>query len=86
MTLGKATQLPSEQARKTAADMLAAVRLGGDPALDKAGRRASLTVGELIDFFDAQYVGPMLKPGTAVSYRIALEELRRAHGALKATA
>jgi integrase len=43
-------------------------------------------VGELIDLFDARYVGPMLKPGTAVGYRIALEELRRAHGALKATA
>ena len=86
VTLGKVTQLPPEQARKTAADMLAAVRLGGDPALEKAERRASVTVGELIDFFDAQYVGPMLKPGTAVSHRIALEELRRAHGALKATA
>jgi integrase len=86
VTLGKVTQLPPEQARKTAADMLAVVRLGGDPALEKAERRASVTVGELIDFFDARYVGPMLKPGTAVSHRIALEELRRAHGALKATA
>jgi integrase len=28
----------------------------------------------------------MLKPGTAVSHRIALEELRRSHGALKAVA
>jgi hypothetical protein len=41
---------------------------------------------ELIDLFDAQYVGPMLKPGTAVGYRIALGPLRRAHGAPKATA
>jgi len=65
--------------------MLAAVRLGGDPAQDKAERRASVTVGELIDLFDAQYVGPTLKPGTVVGYRIALAELRRAHGALKAT-
>ena len=86
MTLGKITQLTPEQARKTAADMLAAVRLGGDPALEKAERRASVTVGELIDLFDAQYVGPMLKPGTVVSHRIALEELRHAHGALKAAA
>jgi integrase len=45
-----------------------------------------VTVGALIDLFEAQYVGPMLKPGTAIGYRIALEELRRAHGALKATA
>jgi hypothetical protein len=86
VTLGKITQLTVEQARKAAADMLAAVRLGGDPALEKAERRASVTVGELIDLFDAQYVGTMLKPGTAVSHRTALEELRRAHGALKAAA
>ena len=83
---GKVTQLPPEQARKTAADMLAAVRLGGDPAQEKSERRAFVTVGELIDLFDAQYVGPMLKPGTAVSHRIALEGLRGAHGNLKATA
>ena len=78
--------IDADQARKAAADMLAAVRLGGDPAQEKVERRASVTVSELIDLFDAQYVGPMLKPGTAVGYRIALEELRRAHGALKATA
>ena len=59
---------------------------GRRPAQEKAERRASVTVGELIDLFDARYVGPMLKPGTAIGYRIALEELRRAHGALKATA
>jgi integrase len=86
MTLCKVTQLTPEQARKIAADMLATVRLGGDPATEKAERRAAITVGELIDLFDAQYVGPMLKPGTAVSHRIALEELRRSHGALKAVA
>jgi hypothetical protein len=86
VTLGKVTQLTPEQARKIAADMLASVRLGGDPASEKAERRAAVTVGELTDLFDAQYVGPMLKPGTAVSHRIALEELRRSHGALKAVA
>jgi integrase len=86
VTLGKTSQLTPEQARKAAGDMLATVRLGGDPAQEKLERRASVTVDELIDLFDAQYVGPMLKPGTIVSHRIALEELRRAHGALKAIA
>jgi integrase len=86
VTLGKTSQLTPEQARRAAGDMLATVRLGGDPAQEKLERRASVTVGELIDLFDSQYVGPMLKPGTIVSHRIALEELRRAHGALKATA
>jgi integrase len=84
VTLGKITRLTPEQARKTAADTLAAVRLGGDPAADRAERRKALTVGELVDLFDEQYVGPMVKPGTAVSHRIALAELRQAHGALKA--
>jgi integrase len=86
VTLGKTSQLTPDQARKAAAEMLAVVRLGRDPAQEKMERRASVTVGELIDFFDTRYVGPMLKPGTAIGYRIALEELRRAHGALKATA
>ena len=86
VTLGKICQLTPDQARKAAAEILAGVRLGRDPAQEKMERRASVTVGELIDFFDTRYVGPMLKPGTAIGYRIALEELRRAHGALKATA
>jgi integrase len=86
VTLGKTSQLTPDQARKAAADILAAVQLGGDPAQEKKERRASVTVGELIDLFDARYVGSMLKPGTAIGYRIALEELRCAHGALKATA
>ena len=86
VTLGKTTQLTPDQARKAAAALLAAVYLGGDPAQEKAERRASVTVGELIGLFDARYVGPILKPGTAIGYRIALEALRGAHGALKATA
>jgi integrase len=86
VTLGKTSQLTPDQARKAAADILAAVRLGGDPAQEKVERRASVILSDLIDLFDAQYVGPMLKPGTAVSHRIALEELRRAHGAMKAAA
>jgi integrase len=86
VTLGKTSQLTPEQARKSAAEMLAAVRLGRDPAQEKLDHRASITINQLIEMFDAQYVGPMLKPGTVVSHRIALEELRKAHGTLKATA
>src|SRR5262249_24390323 len=43
VTLGKTSQLTPDQARKAAADMLAAVQLGGDPAQEKAERRASVT-------------------------------------------
>jgi hypothetical protein len=73
VTLGKTSQLTADQARKAAAEMLATVRLGGDPAQEKIERRASVTVGQLIDLFDAQCVGPMLKPGTIASHRIALK-------------
>jgi integrase len=86
VTLGRTSQLTPDQARKAAADMLALVRLGRDPVQEKVERRATVTVGQLIDFFDARYVEPMLKPGTSIGYRIALKELRRAHGAVKATA
>ena len=86
ITLGKVGTLTPDQARRAAADMLAQVRLGADPAAERAERRNALTVGELLDRFDEQYIGPMLKPGTAVSHRIAIAELRRAHGALKAEA
>ncbi len=86
VTRGKTSQLTPDQACKAAAEMLAAVRLGGDPAQEKMERRASITLSELIDLLEAQYVRPMLKPGTAVGNRIALEELRRAHGVIKAPA
>ncbi len=86
VTLGKTGALTPDQARKAAADMLAAVRLGADPATEKAERRKALTVADLLTVFDEQYVATMVKPGTAISHRIALAELRRAHGALKAEA
>ncbi len=84
VTLGKVGALTPDQGRRMAADMLAQVRLGGDPASERAERREAVTVGELLKLFDEQYIGPMLKPGTAVSHRIALNDLRRAHGAVKA--
>ena len=86
VTLGKVGALTPDQARRTAADMLAPFDLAAIRRLKKPSGAAAVTVGELLDLFDEQYVGPMLKPGTAVSHRIALAELRRAHGALKAEA
>ncbi|QGM96259.1 site-specific integrase [Methylocystis parvus] len=86
VTLGKVGALTPDQARRAAAEMLAQVRLGADPATEKTERRKSLTVGDLLALFDEQYVATMVKPGTAVSHRIALGELRRAHGGVKAEA
>jgi integrase len=86
VTLGKMGTLTPDQARRAAAEMLAQVRLGADPATEKTERRKSLTVAELLALFDEQYIATMVKPGTAVSHRIALGELRRAHGGVKAEA
>lgn len=86
VTLGSLGALTPDQARKAAADMLAAVRLGADPAGDKAARRAAVTVDTLLEQFDNEYVATMVKPSTAVSHRIAIEQLRGAHGSLKADA
>jgi hypothetical protein len=60
--------------------------LGGDPAAERAEGRKAVTIGDLLQLFDEQYIATMVKPGTAVSHRIALAELRHAHGGLKAEA
>jgi hypothetical protein len=84
VTLGKVGTLTPDQARKTAADILAKVRLGGDPAEEKAEKREAITVAELLHLFDEQYIATMAKPSTAVSHRIALVELSEAYGGSKA--
>ena len=85
-TLGSVTHLTPDQARRMAADLLAKVRLGADPAAERAEGRKAVTIGELLQLFDEQYIATMVKPGTAVSHRIALAELRSAHGGMKAEA
>jgi integrase len=86
VTIGKVGALAPEQARKAAAEMLAQVRLGSDPAAEKAARRAALTVSDLIDAFTAEHVEGKLKDKTGDSYAAGLARLRGAHGTLKAEA
>ena len=83
-TLGKVGTLTPDQARKKAADMLAQVRLGADPAAERAESRKALTVSGLIDAFVAEHVDTKLKVRTAEGYKITLARLRSAHGGLKA--
>lgn len=86
ITLGRVGQLTPEQARKAAAEMLALVKLGRDPADEKADRRAALTVKELIDAFAAEHVEVKLKERTAEAHAIALQRLSSMHGSFKAAA
>jgi integrase len=83
VTLGKIGTLTPDQARQAAADILAKVRLGSDPGQERAERRKTLTVSEFLTRFDEDYIGLMVKTNTAVSHRLAVEELRAAHGNLK---
>lgn len=84
VTLGRVGALTPEQARKAAADMLAKVRLGADPAAEKSERRQALTVAGLIDAFTAEHVRGKLKGKTGDSYAAGLSRLRDTHGPLKA--
>jgi integrase len=86
LTLGALGALTPDQARRAAQEALAGVRLGNDPQAEKTLRRASPTVGGLIDAFLEGHASSKLKAKTAGHYRIALDKLRGAHGSLKAHA
>jgi integrase len=86
LTLGRHGTVTAEQARKAALDALARIRLGEDPQAEKSLRRASLTIGGLVDAFISEHVEKKCKPRTAEAHEIALRRLRGAHGNLKAEA
>lgn len=73
MSLGPYGNLTLEQARRAAADMLAGVRLGSDPAEEKDQARKALTFAELSACFLSEHVEAKRKPGTAKHYRDLLE-------------
>lgn len=86
VTIGKVGALTPDQARKAAADMLAKVRLGADPAAEKTEKRQAVTVAGLIEAFVAEHVRGKLKEKTGEAYAAGLARLRDAHGSLKAEA
>lgn len=86
VTLSKVGPLTAEQARKAASEILAKVRLGADPAVERDQRRASVTVSQLIEAFDAEHVRGKLKVSTGKSYEAGLDLLAKAHGSQKAEA
>lgn len=75
VTLGSAGALTADQARRAAQELLANVRLGSDPARERAERRQSITVAELADVFLAEHVEPKRKASTALDYRRILHNL-----------
>jgi integrase len=68
ITLGSTSVLAPDQAREAAGDVLAKVRFGEDTPHDRATRRASPMVSELIDEYMREEVRPTRKKRTADLY------------------
>jgi integrase len=69
MSIGQHGVLTAETARRTAFNLLAAVKDGKDPAGDRKEGRTALTVAELAQRFDKEHIAVRLKRGTAQEYR-----------------
>ena len=70
VTLGSISEFTPEQAREQARNCLAKVRLGEDAPHDRAARRASPLLSELIDEFMREEVRPIRKSRTAELYDV----------------
>jgi hypothetical protein len=69
VVIGNPATVTPEDARRTARDTLARVRLGADPAGERSEERRAETVKELTDLFMARHVEPKRKGTTASLYR-----------------
>lgn len=74
MVLGSASKLTPDQARQSAAKILAAVALGQDPAGKRSRERAMPTFAEFAERYLREEAETKLKPGTVVNYRIYLRK------------
>ena len=74
-TIGKVGTLTPKQAREKAAKLLSSVKLGGDPAAEKAARRATITVSELANSFIETHVEPKRGPRTKAHYQDILDRI-----------
>ncbi len=86
LTIGRVGVLTPDQARRAAADTLAKVRLGGDPAASIMEKRRALTVAALCEAFEAEHLKAKVKSSTAGAHSLALARLKAAHGSIKAEA
>jgi len=68
LVLGKLNTLTPDEARKLAGSLLAKVKLGADPAAERARARKAETVGELLDLFMDHHIRPKRKPRTVVLF------------------
>jgi integrase len=73
VVMGNPEAVTPEQARAMAKDMLAKVRLGADPAAERADARAADTVAEIANEWLSRHVEPKRKAATAKLYRAVLD-------------
>ncbi|ANG97783.1 hypothetical protein A8A54_15605 [Brucella pseudogrignonensis] len=62
-------ELSPDQARTAADKILSAVSLGSDPAAERAGERAAMSMNDLIDEFMERHVEKKRKPNSIADYR-----------------
>jgi integrase len=73
VVLGNPETVTPEQARDMAKDLLAKVRLGADPAAERAEARAADTISEIAAEWLARHVEPKRKKATAKLYHAVLD-------------
>ena len=72
ITLGQVSVLTPDQARQTAAEILAKVRLGHDVPHDRAGRRSAPTLSDWPTASCGRKIRPTRKPRTSALYEMYL--------------
>lgn len=73
LVLGNPETMTPEQARAAAKETAAKVRLGADPAAERAEARQAETFAEVAERWFAEHVTPKRKAGTAAFYRNCLD-------------
>lgn len=73
VVIGNPETMTPEQARSAAKDMLANVRLGADPAAERAEARAADTISEIAAEWLSRHVEPKRKEATTKLYRAVLD-------------
>ncbi|KZK96596.1 putative prophage CPS-53 integrase [Pseudovibrio sp. Ad5] len=77
LTLGKYGELTPDQARGQAVDVLAKVRIGEDPTVNRKIIRNAPTVDDLLDMYLSEHVEVHNNPKSAVEIRRILERCVR---------
>lgn len=75
LTLGSATTLTPDEARRVARQELAKARLGSDPARDRGESRKAATLAEVARLYLSDHAIAKRKPRTAEHYRDIIERI-----------